>query len=316
MIFSIATPFIKRPVLTTVCTLIILLLGAVCIPLLPINYLPDIAPIQIRVSALYSGADVNTVEDTVTSVLERQINGVEGMEYMSSNTFAGNSAISVFFGSETDKNTNQVNVQNRVAQATAQLPTAVQQLGVTTRAASSSILVIYGIYGETDGYDDIFISNYVDQNIVDVLRRVPGVGDVVSFGDKPNAMRLWLDPNALASRSLTALDVVNALRSQNVVVGAGGVGQEPVPQGQNFELPLQVQGRFANAREFENLVVQRDRSGGLIRLRDVGRAELGAERYVGNAKVDGKVGVGVAVYQAPDSNALDIAARIATEMQQ
>jgi len=130
MIFSIATPFIKRPVLTTVCTLIILLLGAVCIPLLPINYLPDIAPIQIRVSALYSGADANTVEDTVTSVLERQINGVENMQYMTSNTFAGNSQISVFFGSNTDKNINQVNVQNRVAQATAQLPTAVQQLGV------------------------------------------------------------------------------------------------------------------------------------------------------------------------------------------
>jgi HAE1 family hydrophobic/amphiphilic exporter-1 len=316
MIFSIATPFIKRPVLTTVCTLIILLLGAVCIPLLPINYLPDIAPIQIRVSALYSGADVNTVEDTVTSVLERQINGVEGMEYMTSNTFAGNSAISVFFGSDTNKNTNQVNVQNRVAQANAQLPTAVQQLGVTTRAASSSILLIYGIYSETDEYDDIFISNYVDQNIVDVLRRVPGVGDVAAFGDKPNAMRLWLDPNALASRNLTVLDVVNAIRSQSVVVGAGGVGQEPVPAGQNFELPLQVEGRFRDAREFSNLVIQRGRNGGLIRLRDVGRAELGAERYVSNARVDGRVGVGIAVYQAPDSNALDIADLIATEMQQ
>lgn len=316
MIFSIATPFIKRPVLTTVCTLIILLLGAVCIPLLPINYLPDIAPIQIRVSALYSGADVNTVEDTVTSVLERQINGVEDMQYMTSNTFAGNSQLSIFFGSDTDKNTNQVNVQNRVAQATSQLPTPVQQLGVTTRTASSSILLIYGVYSETADYDDIFISNYVDQNIIDVLRRVPGVGDVMAFGDKPNAMRLWLDPNALASRSLTALDVVNALRSQNVVVGAGGVGQEPVPKGQNFELPLQVQGRFANAREFENLVIQRDRAGGLTRLRDIGRAELGAERYVSNARVNGKVGVGVAIYQAPDSNALDIADRIATEMQQ
>ncbi|MBL1173603.1 efflux RND transporter permease subunit [Pantanalinema sp. GBBB05] len=316
MIFSIATPFIKRPVLTTVCTLIILLLGAVCIPLLPINYLPDIAPIQIQVSALYSGADVNTVEDTVTTVLERQINGVEDMEYMTSNTFAGNSQISVFFSSSTDKNTNQVNVQNRVAQATAQLPTAVQQLGVTTRAASSSILLIYGVYSETDNYDDIFISNYVDQNITEVLRRVPGVGDVMTFGDKPNAMRLWLDPNALASRNLTALDVVNALRSQNVVVGAGGVGQEPAPAGQNYELPLQVQGRFRDAREFSNLVIQRSQEGGLIRLRDVGRAELGAERYVSNAKVDGKVGIGVAIYQAPNSNALDIADRIAQEMQE
>lgn len=316
MIFSIATPFIKRPVLTTVCTLIILLLGAVCIPLLPINYLPDIAPIQIRVTARYTGADVNTVEDTVTSVLERQINGVEGMEYMTSNTFAGNSQISVFFGSDTNKDTNQVNVQNRVAQANAQLPTPVQQQGVITQASSSSILLIYGVYSETDEYDDIFISNYVDQNIVDRLKRVPGVGDVTAFGDKPNAMRLWLDPNALSSRNLTVLDVVNALRSQNVVVGAGGVGQQPTPSGQeqNFELPIRVEGRFRDAREFGNLVIQRSREGGLTRLSDVGRAELGAERYVSNARVNGKVGVGVAIYQAPDSNALDIAARVATEM--
>jgi len=316
MIFSIATPFIKRPVLTTVCTLIILLLGAVCIPLLPINYLPDIAPIQIRVTARYTGADVNTVEDTVTSVLERQINGVEGMEYMTSNTFAGNSQISVFFGSDTNKDTNQVNVQNRVAQANAQLPTPVQQQGVVTNAASSSILLIYGVYSETDEYDDIFISNYVDQNIVDRLKRVPGVGDVTAFGDKPNAMRLWLDPNALASRNLTVLDVVNALRSQNIVVGAGGIGQQPAPAGQeqNYELPIRVEGRFRDEREFGSLVIQRNREGGLTRLRDVGRAELGAERYVSNAKVNGRTGVGVAVYQAPDSNALDIAARVASEM--
>lgn len=314
MIFSIATPFIKRPVLTTVCTLIILLLGAVCIPLLPINYLPDIAPIQIRVTSRYSGADVNTVENTVTSVVEQQINGVEGMQYMTSNTFAGNSQISVYFGSETDKNTNQVNVQNRVAQANAQLPTPVQQQGVTTNAASSSILLIYGVFSENNEYDDIFISNYVDQNIVDRLKRVPGVGDVTAFGDKPNAMRLWLDPNALASRNLTALDVINALRSQNVVVGAGGIGQQPVAGEQNFELPIRVEGRFRDAQEFSSLVIQRDREGGLVRLRDVGRAELGAERYVSNARVNGKVGVGVAIYQAPDSNALDIAARVAAEM--
>jgi HAE1 family hydrophobic/amphiphilic exporter-1 len=318
MIFSIATPFIKRPVLTTVCTLIILLVGAVSIPLLPINYLPDIAPIQIRVAARYSGADVNTVEDTVTGVLERQINGVQGMNYMTSNTFAGNSQISVFFGSDTNKNTNQVNVQNRVAQAVPQLPTPVQQLGVTTRASSSSILQIYGVYSDRDEFDDIFISNYVDQNIVERLQRVPGVGDVTAFGDKPNAMRLWIDPRALASRNLTVLDVINALRSQNVVVGAGGVGQQPTPPGkeQNFELPIRVEGRFRDEREFNNMVIQRTREGGLIRLRDVGRAQLGAERYVSNARVNGKVGVGVAIYQAPDSNALDIAGRVASEIKE
>lgn len=316
MILSIATPFIKRPVLTTVCTLVILLLGAVCIPLLPINYLPDIAPIQIKVSALYGGADVNTVEDTVTSVLERQINGVEGMQYLTSSTYAGNSNISIYFGSETDKDTNQVKVQNRVAQALSQLPSSVQQLGVTTKAVSSSILLIYGINSETDAYDDIFISNYVEQNIVEVLKRVPGVGDVSLFGQKTNAMRLWLNPNALASRGMTTLDVVNALKSQNVVVGAGAIGQEPVPQGQAYQLPIELQGRFQSASEFGNLVIQRGADGSLIRLRDVGRAELGAENYASNARVNGKTGVGISIYQAPGSNALDVGDRIAAQMRE
>ncbi|HEY9658578.1 MAG TPA: efflux RND transporter permease subunit, partial [Allocoleopsis sp.] len=190
VILSIADIFIKRPVLTTVCTILIVLIGGVCIPLLPINYLPDISPIQIQVAATYTGADVITVENTVTTVLERQINGVENMEYMTSNTYAGSSGISVYFPSNTDKNINQVNVQNRVAQALPQLPSAVQQLGITTKAASTSILLVYGVYAENNEYDSIFISNYVDLNITDVLKRVPGVGDVAIFGNKQNAMRL------------------------------------------------------------------------------------------------------------------------------
>jgi HAE1 family hydrophobic/amphiphilic exporter-1 len=220
-IFSIATNFIKRPVLTTVCTILILLVGSVCIPLLPINYLPDIAPIQVKVSSFYTGADVETVENTVTTVIEREINGVEDMDYMTSQSYAGNSSISVLFPVNTNKSINQVNVQNRVAQALPKLPPEVQQLGVSTKTASSSILRVYGIYSPEGTYDDIFITNYVDLYITDVLKRTPGIGDVTVFGGKQNAMRLWLDPNALASRSLTILDVVNALKSQNIVVGAG-----------------------------------------------------------------------------------------------
>lgn len=311
-LFSIAGNFIKRPVLTTVCTIVILLIGGVCIPLLPINYLPDISPIQIQVRGFYTGADVETVENTVTTILEREINGVEGMDYMTSQSYAGNSNISVYFPTGSNKDISQVNVQNRVAQALPKLPSPVQQLGISTKAASTSILLVFGIYAENGEYDDIFISNYVDLNITDVLKRTPGVGDVAVFGNKQNAMRLWLDPQALAARQMTALDVSNALRSRNVVVGAGAIGQEPVPAGQNYELPLRIQGQFENAAEFENMVIKTLPNGTLVRLRDVGYAELGAENYISNARVNGQKGVGIAIYQLPDSNALDVGENVKT----
>jgi HAE1 family hydrophobic/amphiphilic exporter-1 len=315
-IFSIAETFIKRPVLTTVCTLLILLIGGVCIPLLPINYLPDISPIQIQVGSFYTGADVDTVENTVTTILEREINGVDSMDYMTSQSYAGNSKISVYFPSYTDKNINQVNVQNRVAQALPKLPSSVQQLGVSTKAASTSILMVYGIYAEGGEYDSIFISDYVDLNVTDVIKRVSGVGDVMVFGNKQNAIRLWLSPNALASRELTALDVVAALKSQNIVVGAGAIGQEPVPPGQTYELPLRIQSRFRDIREFENLTLKTGSDGTLVKLKDVGRVETGAENYVSNAQVNGQQGIGLAIYQSPGSNALDVAENIQKTMAQ
>ena len=315
-LFSIAGNFIKRPVLTTVCTIIILLVGGVCIPLLPINYLPDISPVQIQVNSLYTGADVETIEDTVTTILEREINGVPGMDYISSQSYAGNSQISVYFPTGSDKDISQVNVQNRVAQALPQLPSPVQQLGVSTKAASSSILMIFGVYGEAGKYDDIFISNYVDANIIDVLKRIDGVGDVTVFGNKQNAMRLWLDPQALAARGLTTLDVAQAVSSQNVVVGAGSIGQEPVPEGQEYELPLRIQGRFRDKNEFENLVVKTLDNGSLVRLRDVGRAEIGAENYVSNARINGQPGVGISISQLPGSNALDVGTNLKATMEE
>ncbi|MDR9403542.1 MAG: efflux RND transporter permease subunit, partial [Halothece sp. Uz-M2-17] len=313
-ILSIANTFIKRPVLTTVCTLVILLVGGVCIPLLPINYLPDISPIRISVNSLYTGADVDTVENTVTTILEREINGVEDMDYMTSQSYAGNSSISVYFPSSTDKNINQVNVQNRVAQALPQLPSAVQQLGVSTKAASTSILMIYGISAEGGEYDDIFISDFVDLNVTDVIKRVAGVGDVTVFGDKQNAMRLWLNPTALSRRGLTILDVVNALKSQNIVVGAGSVGQEPVPEGQSYELPLRIRSRLTNEKDFANLVIKAGSDGTLVKLKDVGYVEVGAENYNSNAQVNGQEGLGIAIYQLPGSNALDVANNVQSTM--
>ncbi len=313
-LFSIAGTFIKRPVLTTVCTIIIVLVGSICIPLLPINYLPDISPVQIQVQGFYTGADVETIENTVTNTLEREINGVAGMDYLSSQSYAGNSKISVYFPPGTNKDTSQVNVQNRVAQALPKLPGPVQQAGVSTKAASSSFLMIYGVYAENGEYDDVFVSNYVDANITDVLKRVNGVGDVSVFGEKKNAMRLWLNPQALAARKLTALDVSSALKSQNVVVGAGAIGQEPVPEGQSYELPIRIQGRFKNKTDFENLVIKTLDNGTLVRLRDVGYAEIGGENYVTNAIVNGQKGVGIAISQLPGSNALDVGTNVKAKM--
>jgi hydrophobic/amphiphilic exporter-1 (mainly G- bacteria), HAE1 family len=314
MILSISNVFIKRPVLTTVCTLVILLLGAVCIPLLPINYLPDIAPIRVSIAANYTGADAQTVESAVTTPIERQLNGIDGLQYLTSSSSAGSSQVSVYFDSSTDKNVDQVNVQNRLSAATPSLPSVVQELGVTARTASTSILLVYAVYAENNEYDPLFVSNYLDLNVRDSLLRTSGVGDLTIFGEKRYAMRLWIDPNALAGRGLTMTDVTAALQSQNVLAAGGTLGQAPVPSGQSYEIPLQVKGQFADASQFQSLVIKAGSNGNLVRLRDVGRAELGAETYTSNARNNGKPAIGLAIYQAPGSNALNVARQVQAQM--
>ncbi|MBO9998942.1 MAG: efflux RND transporter permease subunit, partial [Cyanobacteria bacterium SID2] len=213
MILSIADNFIKRPVLTTVCTLLILLVGGIAIPLLPIEQLPDLAPTRINVDSTYIGADAETVENTVTTILEREINGVEGMDYITSNSSNdGSSAISITFKAGEDKDIAQVNVQNKVSVAEPQLPDAVKQTGVPVNAASTSILLVYSFFPENDEYDEIFLTNYLDLFIIDEIKRITGVGDVFLYGAGKYAMRLWLDPSALTSRGLTAVDVADAIR--------------------------------------------------------------------------------------------------------
>ncbi|MEM1366464.1 MAG: efflux RND transporter permease subunit [Cyanobacteria bacterium P01_H01_bin.15] len=321
MIFSIADIFIKRPVLTTVCTIIILLVGGISIPLLPIAKLPQIAPTQVSVSSTYTGADPQTTEKTVTTIIEREINGVEELRYMDSTTdINGRSTINVSFPTTVDRNTAQVNVQNRVAQAESQLPEAVRQTGVTTEKASPNILLALAFYSELDDngepiYSTEFISNYADLFIFDELKRSPGVGSLTVFGERKYAMRIWLDPESLAARDLTASDVVNAISEQNIQVGAGKIGGAPVPAGQEYEVALQAVGRFQNAEEAEDIVVQVQSDGTLIKIKDVGRAELGAEDYSLNTVYNGNASVGYAVYQLPGSNALDTADNIKATME-
>ena len=307
MILSIADTFIKRPVLTTVCAIIIVLIGGISIPMLPISQLPQVAPIQVEVISTYIGADAETAETNVTTIVEREINGVEDMSYMSSNTSNdGVSNIVVSFPPSTDRNIAQVNVQNRVALSEPQLPEAVQQTGVTVQKASPDLLMGIAFFAENGQYDDLFLSNYLDLYIVDRVKRIEGVGSTVIFGERKYAMRLWLDPDALAARGLSSRDVVGALQEQNIQVGAGSIGKQPSPSEQQFEFTLRASGRLKSATEFENLVVGTGDNGNLIKLKDVGRAELGAENYDTSARFKGNPTVGMGVFQLPGSNALDV----------
>ena len=307
--------FIKRPVFATVCAIIIFLIGAVSIPTLPIAQYPDISPTQINVTATYIGADAETVEKAVTTVLEREINGVEGMRYISSNSSNnGVSNIVVTFDSSRDKDIAAVDVQNRVSLAEPQLPEEVRQTGVVVSKQNSNILLAMSLFSEDGTFDNVFLSNYADLYIVDALRRVPGVGDVVIFGERTYAMRLWLDPQRLASRDLTADDVVEALQEQNIQVGAGQIGQPPSPNDQTFQIDLRAVSRLQEAPEFEELVIQTGENGSLVKLKDVGRAELGAESYSTFLRFKGNESVGLGIFQLPGSNALQVAQGIKDAM--
>lgn len=307
--------FIKRPVFATVCALVILLVGAIAIPTLPIAQYPDISPTQINVTANYSGASAEVVENAVTTLLERQINGVEGMKYMnSSSSNDGTSSITVTFDSSRNKDLAAVDVQNRVTVAQPQLPQTVQQTGVRVSKQSTSILLAIGLFAANKEYDNVFLSNYADLYLTDALKRLKGVGDVRIFGERKYSMRLWLDPNRLASRGLTSKEVVNALREQNLQVGAGRIGQQPAPDGQMYQIDLRAISRLTEAAEFEDIVLKTGADGSLVKLRDVGRAELGAENYSSFLRFRGNDAVGLGIYQLPGSNALDVANAVKAEM--
>ena len=308
---SASNNFITRPVLSTVCSLLIVIVGLIAIPILPIENLPDIAPPTVKVQATYVGADAVSVEQGVTTVLEQQINGVEEMDFITSNSSSdGVSSISVSFNSGTDGNINQVNVQNRVSLAEPQLPEEVRKAGVTVNKASNSILLVYNFVNSDPSkteYSVETISGYLDKNLTDNIKRVPGVGEVTYFGNRKVAFRLWLDPDKLAANGLTPTDVVSQLQSQNRLVPAGKVGGAPAPKGQEFTFTVQLQGRLTTEQEFENIVLRTTADGGLIKLRDVGRVSLGGETYgIDAMDLNGTPSVGVAVYQLSGSNAIQV----------
>jgi len=307
--------FIKRPVFSSVCALIILLIGIISIFNLPVDRFPDISPTQIQVTARYSGADAQVVENAVTNILERQINGVEGLKYLSSSSSNdGTSSITATFDASRNKDLAAVDVQNQVSIVESQLPEIVQRAGVSVSKQSTNILMGFGLFSENKEYDNLFLSNYADRYLVDALKRVEGVGSVRILGERRYAMRLWLDPTRLASRGLTPADVSQALREQNIQVGAGKIGSEPAIEGQEFQLDLRAVSQLTSPEEFENLILKSDEQGGIIRFKDVGRVELGSQDYGSFVRFRGVDAVGMAVYQLPGSNALQVAARVKAEM--
>ena len=309
--------FIKRPVISIVCAIIITLLGAISIPNLPIAQYPEIAPPQVTVTANYTGASAEVVENTVTNILEQQINGVEGVRYISSSSSnSGTSLINVIFEPDRDIDLAAVDVQNRLSVAQAQLPDVVQRTGVSVRKQSGGFLMAIGLYPEDGQYTTSFLSNYADLYIGEALKRIRGVGDVQIFGERRYAMRLWVDPERLASRKLTPQDVINALNEQNIQVGAGQLGQPPIPGDQQYQLDLEAKSRFTDVSQFEDLVLKTETDGSLVRFRDIGRAELGAQDYSTILRFRGEDAVGLGVTQLPGSNALEVANAVKAELQE
>jgi HAE1 family hydrophobic/amphiphilic exporter-1 len=311
----IADTFIRRPILASVCSLVIILAGAIAIPTLPIAQFPELAPPQVQVTAFYNGADAGTVETAVTTPLEQAINGVEGMQYMTSTSGNdGTSAVTVTFDVNRNLDLAAVDIQNRISQTEGRLPNEVKQVGISVTRVSNNFVLAAAAFSEHGEYDPLYVSNYLDRFVIDEIRRVPGVGNVIVFGVGRYAMRVWLDPDRLAGRNIAVDDVVQALREQNVQVAAGAIGQEPAPVGHTFQMSVRAAGRLTDPAEFENIIVKRSADGALVRVKDVGRVELGSESYATASRYQARDAVGFGVLQLPTANALQVFRDVSAEI--
>jgi HAE1 family hydrophobic/amphiphilic exporter-1 len=300
--------FIYRPVFALVISIVVVILGTISIPTLPIESMPDITPPTVQVSTSFPGANAQVVEQTVTTPIEKEVNGVENMIYMQSkSTSVGSMNLTVSFEIGTDPDMAAVLTQNRVSVAEPLLPEEVKRQGVKTEKQSTMMTLTVNLISPDGRYDDIFLSNYATTRINDVLARVSGVGKVQAMGAKDFGMRIWLDPQKLKARNLTTDEVIGALREQNVQVAAGAIGQPPNPAGLNFQYTITTLGRLETVQQFEDIIVKAGGAGELVRVRDVARVELGAQDYSWYSQLDGSPSVTIAVYQLPGSNALAVA---------
>jgi len=309
--------FIHRPIFASVLSIIITLSGGIAVWVLPIAQYPEIAPPTVEVSASYPGANAQVVADTVAAPIEQQVNGVEGMLYMSSQcTNDGNYALTVTFRLGIDLNMAQVLVQNRVALAQPILPDLVTRNGVTVKKKSPSVLMIVNLYSPKGSRDNLYLSNYATIQLRDELARLPGVGDITYLGQRDYSMRLWLDPQKMAARHLTAGDITQAIQQQNAQVAAGQIGQPPVPKGQVFQYTMTTLGRLANPEQFAEMILRTDADGRIIRMGDVAGIELGAQGYDQTCTLDGRPSVALSIYQLPGSNALATARLVRAKMEE
>ena len=309
--------FIDRPIFASVLSIVLLLVGSIAYTQLPVAQYPEIAPPTIVVRTSYPGADAETIANTVATPIEQQINGVEDMLYMSSySTADGSMSLTITFKLGTDLDKAQVLVQNRVAIAVPQLPEDVQRNGITTTKSSPDLMMVVHVLSPDNRYDQLYASNYANTRIRDVLLRLDGVGDITIFGERQYSMRVWLDPQKLASYSMTSGDVVQALRDQNVQVNGGEIGGPPTSGTNAFQYTVTMQGRFEDARQFRYVIVKTGADGRLVQLQDVARIELGAKDYVTNSYLDGSPAVALGIFSRPGTNALAAAATIKSTMQE
>ncbi|HEX7851136.1 MAG TPA: efflux RND transporter permease subunit, partial [Sphingomonas sp.] len=307
--------FITRPIFAAVIAVVITIIGAIAWASLPVSQYPDIVPPTVTVSASYPGASAETVAETVAAPIEQEINGVDNMLYQSSqSTGDGNVTITVTFKIGTNLDAAQVLVQNRVAIAVPRLPEEAQRLGVVTRKTSPDFLMVVNLVSPDNSLDRGYLSNYALTQVRDRLSRIDGVGDVRLFGSRDYAMRVWIDPNRAAALNLTAGEIVQALRAQNVQVAAGSLGQPPYAQGNAFQFNVETQGRLTDPAQFGNVVIRSDASGRQVRVSDVARVELGAADYNSNTYLSGKPTVVLGIFQRPGSNALAAAEKVKAEM--
>jgi HAE1 family hydrophobic/amphiphilic exporter-1 len=298
--------FINRPIVAMVISIIMVIVGVVSMVQLPIAQFPNIAPPEIQLSATYVGADALTVEQSVATPIEQQMQGVDGMIYMySTNASTGAMTLKVDFDVGTDVNTDQILAQMRYSQAESQLPIDVRNYGVTIKTSTTSPLALFSLYSPNGTYDALFLSNYATININDPMSRLPGIGQVQIFGAGQYAMRFWLDPDTLSKLGITVTEILDALNKQNTVNPAGQIGGEPVPPGQQFTYTVRAQGRLIDEQEFGDIVVRANVDGSIVRMRDVARIELGAQSYTVMGRLNGKPSAIIAIYQLPGSNALD-----------
>ena len=307
--------FIERPVLANVLAILMVVIGAVALFRLPVAQYPDVVPPTVQVTTRYPGASARTVIDTVALPIEQQVNGVEGMIYMQSYAAAdGTYTLTVTFNIGTELNFAQVLVQNRVSSALAQLPTAVQEQGVTVQKKSTAILQIVTLTSSDGRYDSLYLSNYATIRLRDEISRLPGVGNVNVFGAGQYSMRIWLDPNKMQARGLDVSNVTDALRQQSEQVTAGQIGMPPAPADEAFQYTLNVLSRLSDVEQFANVIVKTGEAGQITRVRDIGRVELGAQTYSQQFNLDGQASAGMAIFQSPGANALNVASEVKAKM--